>query len=49
MGKGSGDVFTSKGECGWDSSAMDCEFLIVNALTGERTLIEPPEQPPLNP
>jgi len=28
-----------------DPSEIDCEFLVVNALTGERTLIEPPDRP----
>ena len=27
-----------------DPCAIDCEFLVVNALTGERTLIEPPDR-----
>jgi hypothetical protein len=30
-----------------DPGAIDREFLIVNALTGIKTLIEPPEQPPV--
>jgi len=30
-----------------DPVAHDREFLIVNALTGIRTLIEPPERPPV--
>ena len=27
-------------------ASMDYAFLIVNSLTGEKTLIEPPESPP---
>jgi len=30
-----------------DPAAIDREFLIVNALTGVKTLIEPPAQPPV--
>jgi len=26
-------------------SEIDCEFLVMNAITGERTLIEPPDRP----
>ena len=30
-----------------DPAASDREFLIVNALTGERMVVEPPERPPV--
>jgi len=30
-----------------DPASSDREFLIVNALTGERTVVEPPERPPV--
>jgi hypothetical protein len=30
-----------------DLAASDREFLIVNALTGERMVVEPPERPPV--
>jgi len=30
-----------------DPTSSDREFMIVNALTGVGTLIEPPEQPPV--
>jgi hypothetical protein len=30
-----------------DPAAPDREFLIVNALTGERMVVEPPERPPV--
>jgi hypothetical protein len=30
-----------------DPASFDREFLIVNALTGERVVVEPPERPPV--
>ena len=30
-----------------DPASFDREFLIVNALTGERMVVEPPERPPV--
>jgi len=30
-----------------DPNSIDYAFLIVNSATGERTLIEPPERPPV--
>jgi hypothetical protein len=30
-----------------DPASLDREFLIVNALTGERVVVEPPERPPV--
>jgi hypothetical protein len=31
-----------------DPAASDREFIIVNALTGEKVFVLPPEQPPTN-
>jgi len=30
-----------------DPASLDREFLIVNALTGEKMVVEPPERPPV--